>query len=307
MMALSPFDESNKINIEAYFHWLVTRINHLPDSDINSLLQTYIAIVICHDIEPKILNESIKIVKNLTAKLILLSEHQFRSSNLILLSLAAISTYRLLGTQLPNIVDHVKKVIDKLPEKSSDNSLNERPILFLAGTLNLIPKPSFKVMNYKPDLLALLNADDLAIQKSITELENLTVYGIVRTPIYHGLIDVLEVILFEYLQNYNLKIALRLFRMLNYLNVSTKYGIQKSFAFINNQQCPDGSFGFSELEIAKMDIEFQFNDLKNWFKLQNTFSYLWLTAEQMNSDYRLLRDIGRGPIQGSSLYQFSRV
>jgi hypothetical protein len=290
-MTLIPVCENSKINIESNFQWLISYTDCFSDSDINSLLQTYIAIVICHDIDEKKFKKSTQILESLLSKLSGFSEQEICSSNTIFLALAAIASYRLFGIQFPAILNHIQKVVDKLPAKLINDSPSMRPIIFLASTLDLIPTPSFNTIDYRPDLFSLLNTDNLSVQKTASELENLTIYGTKKISVSYGIVDIFEVILYEYLQEYNLEVGLRLLRILNHLNISTKPGIHKAFCFVNNQQNPDGSFGFSELEIKKMRAEFQFNNLETWYKLQTTFSYLWLVVEITKSDYRLFRDI----------------
>ena len=293
MIPTSTISNPSNVDTELCFQWLSTCIDYIPDSDIDLLLQAYMAITICHDIEEKTADKAIQILQLSTSRLHNMPEDIIRSSNSKLLAITAISYLKLFEIRIPSIDNYIQEMIDALYENSLDKSITARPLLVLSSALNLIPKPSFDIIDYEPNLSELLTANRCSSRNTVTKIENLTVHGVIPFSISHGVIEVLEVILIERLQCYDLEIALRLLRILNYLDYSKGFGFQQAFNFVSNHQHPDGYFGFFEPEIISLNTEFKLENIELRFKLQNTFSYLWLVAETIKSEYRLFGSIAK--------------
>lgn len=292
MILLPTVSTSAKIDIKLCFQWLITCIDSIPESDLDLLLQAYMAITICHDIEEKVSNKAIQLLQASIPKLHNVPEGIVRNSNSKLLALTAISYLKLFEIGIPSILNYFQEVIEALYENSLEKSVTARPLIYLASVLNLISKPAFDIICYEPNLLELLTANHSSSRNSINELENITVYGVVSASIIsHEVIEILEVILIERLQCYDLEIALRLLRLLNCLGYSKRFSFQQAFKFVSNHQHPDGHFGFCEPEIRSLNTETKFENVELRFNLQNTFSYLWLFAETRKSEYRLFKNI----------------
>jgi hypothetical protein len=296
-MICLPTIDSTEEALNLHLQWLDGSLETITDDDINLLLQTYVAIAILHDIKNKASAPEIQILERIVSRLHKLPDHVIYSGNVRLLALVSVSSLRLFETRIPAIYSYLQFLVDGLLDTSLKTSPSAKPLLFLTSILGLNPKPTLDIVSYDLDLLTLLTAKHSSVKDTITDLENLTVYGIVPNFLLHGSIDVLESILIERLQTYDLEFALRLLRLLNALSVpnyphaSTRYGFQTAFNFIKNNQHSDGYLGFLEPEIKLLDKESQSQSSELQLKLQLTFSYLWLVAEMTKAGYRLFRDI----------------
>jgi len=296
-MICLPTIDSTEEALNLHLQWLDGSLETITDDDINLLLQTYVAIAILHDIKNKASSPEIQILERIVSRLHKLPDRVIHSGSVRLLALVSVSSLRLFETRVPAIYSYLQFLVDGLLDTSLKTSPSAKPLLFLTSILGLNPKPTLDIVSYDLDLLTLLTAKHSSVKDTITDLENLTVYGIVPNFLLHGSIDVLEAILIERLQTYDLEFALRLLRLLNALSVpnyphaSTRYSFQTAFNFIKNNQHPDGYLGFLEPEIKLLDTESQSHSSELQLKLQLTFSYLWLAAETAKSGYRLFRDI----------------
>lgn len=296
MICLPTIDSSTEEALNSHLQWLDGSLD-IIDDNINLLLQTYVAIAILHDIKNKASAPEIQILERIVSRLHKLPNHVIHSGNVRLLALVSVSSLRLFEIRVPAIYSYLQFLVDGILETSLETSPSAKPLLFLTSILSLNPKPTLDIVSYDLDLLTLLTAEHSSVKDTITDLENLTVYGIVPNFLLHGSIDVIEAILIERLQIYDLEFALRLLRLLNALSVpnypyaSTRYGFQTAFNFIKNNQHPDGYLGFLEPEIKLLDTESQSQSSEFELKLQLTFSYLWLVIEVTRSGYRLFRDI----------------
>lgn len=299
-MICLPTSDSTEEALNLHLKWLDGSLETITDDDINLLLQTYVAIAIVHDIKNKASTPEIHILERIVSRLHKLPDHIVQSGNVRLLALVSVSSLRLFKIRVPTIYSYLQFLVDGLLETSLKTSPSAKPLLLLTSTLSLNPKPTLDIVSCDLDLLTLLTAKHSSVKDAITDLENLTVYGIVPNSLPHGSIDVLESILIERLETYDLEFSLRLLRLLNALSVpnypyaSTRYGFQTAFNFIKNNQHPDGYLGFLEPEIKLLDTESQLQSSELQLKLQLTFSYLWLAAEVTKSGYRLFRDISCG-------------
>ncbi len=296
-MICLPTIDSIEEALNLHLQWLDGSLETIADGDINLLLQTYVAIAILHDVKNKASVLEIQTLERIVTRLHKLPDRVIHSGNVRLLALVSVSSLRLFEIRVPAIHSYLQFLVDGLLGTPLEASPSTKPLLFLTSILSLNPKPTLDIVSYDLDLLTLLNAEHRLVKDVITNLEDLTVYGIAPNFLLQGSIDVLEAILIERLQSYDLEFALRLLRLLNVLSVpnyphaSTRYGFQTAFDFIKNNQHPDGYLGFLEPEIKLLDTESQSRSSELQLKLQLTFSYLWLAAETTKSGYRLFRDI----------------
>lgn len=149
---------------------------------------------------------------------------------------------------------------------------------------NEISPLNFKVPLFELDIIKMIN-------NVLTQIEMKSKFGtceVEYNPVFNSKIEGMAI---HAMRLYDLELAMRSLRALNYLECKESLAIQTGVDFIIHQQCTDGSFGDFETAFSEVKNEESGENTIFQIKLETAIQVLWTLYEVTNDKNNLISQI----------------